>query len=507
MLIQPKPANLAKIKVIGVGGGGGNAVNNMVLNYAIEGVEFITINTDAQALANNPAATKIQIGPEVTRGLGAGGNAAIGRKAAEESTDQIHEILSGSDMIFVTAGMGGGTGTGAAPVVAKIAKESGALTVGIVTKPFDFEGKRRMVNAMAGIEEMRDSVDTLIIIPNQKLLDIVDKNISFLDAMRKVDDVLGQAVKSIASLVVAPGMINVDFADVKAVMTEAGTALMGIGTASGDDRAIEAAKQAVNSPLLDVTIDGAMGVLFNITGGPEDLTMLEVDEAAKLIEQVVDPEANIIFGTSVDPSMKGAISITVIATGFKDEAKKYGIQQEGVDTRGLSKAPPYASPHSEVPNYYGSTLYGSSFENTPKSVQSEKSTGKQAPEEINGYDSNQYRSYERVDSNQSNMISSQRIKSTPQDMSRNDSYGMGNQSSSQGGMYGSRLNDHYDNDAFEDVEEDSRRPNVSNNQHSHINTEKQSSAQGGFRGFMSKFGMGGGSDDDDYDQPAVYRNR
>jgi cell division protein FtsZ len=483
MLIQPKPANLAKIKVIGVGGGGGNAVNNMVLNYSIEGVEFISVNTDAQALANNSAPTKIQIGPDATRGLGAGGNASIGRKAAEESADQIHEILTGSDMVFVTAGMGGGTGTGAAPVVAKIAKEAGALTVGIVTKPFDFEGKRRMVNALAGIEEMRSSVDTLIVIPNQKLLDIVDKNISFIEAMRKVDDVLGQAVKSIASLVVSPGMINVDFADVKAVMTEAGTALMGIGTASGEDRAIEAAKQAVNSPLLDVTIDGAMGVLFNITGGPDDLTMLEVDEAAKLIEQVVDPEANIIFGTSVDPTMKGNITITVIATGFKDQDKRLGVQKDPMDVSGLAKTSPYAQVENS-PNYYGGGLYGNSSNVAPSPI-AHNSPSPQQP---------RYRE-EPVAREEDNYASHNTSSSA-----RNDDYG----------LYGSSSN--YQNPAPNyprpqqnaPVYQDDSLYDESQNQDPH-QSQREQQKPGGLRGFMSKFGMGGGDGDDDYDEPAIYR--
>lgn len=325
MLIQTQSTNnVARIKVIGVGGGGGNAINNMINNYMIEGVEFIAINTDAQSLANNSAETKIQIGPELTRGLGAGGNWQVGKKAAEESHEAIQQAIEGADMVFVTAGMGGGTGTGAAPVVARIAKEAGVLTVGIVTKPFEFEGKRRMVNAIQGISDMREAVDTLVIIPNQKLLEVVEKNTTFMDAMKKVDDVLGQAVKAIAGVVVNSGMINVDFNDVKAIMQNAGTALMGIGIASGEDRAIEAARQAVNSPLLDVTIDGALGILLNISGSPDDLAMNEIDEAAQLIHQVADPEANIIFGTTMDEALKGNIQITVIATGFKDPLKRYG---------------------------------------------------------------------------------------------------------------------------------------------------------------------------------------
>lgn len=491
MLIQPKPANLAKIKVIGVGGGGGNAVNNMVLNYMIDGVEFVAVNTDAQALATNSAETKIQIGPEVTRGLGAGGNAAIGRKAAEESADQIHEILAGSDMVFVTAGMGGGTGTGAAPVVAKIAKESGALTVGIVTKPFDFEGKRRMVNALAGIEEMRSSVDTLIMIPNQKLLDVVDRNISFIDAMRKVDDVLGQAVKSIASLVVSPGLINVDFADVKTVMTEAGTALMGIGTASGDDRAIEAAKQAVNSPLLDVTIDGAMGVLFNITGGPDDLNMMEIDEAAKLISQVVDPEANIIFGTSVDPAMKGNISITVIATGFKDDAKRTGKDTIHPGTEGLAKSAPYSATPASTPSqtgYYGSTASSNVSSATgygQSTYTASQPTYAQPEPQSQSYGS----SYGNAYANPVGNVSSTNAYTPPQ-YNQPDPTTVAQDDQ----QYAGTQNAQYTEQQYSDEED---------------NPQNQKQGFGsGVRGFMSRFGMGGGNDDNgDMDVPAIYRNK
>jgi len=328
--IKPQSENIAKIKVVGVGGGGGNAIDNMIKHYSIEGVEFIAINTDAQALMKNTAEVKVRIGEELTRGLGSGGNPSVGKKAAEESSDMLHEHLAGSDMVFVTAGMGGGTGSGAAPTVASIAKGLGALTVGVVTKPFDFEGKRRMQNALSAIEEMKDKVDTLIVVPNQRLLDLGDRSLSFPEAMKKVDDVLGQAVKSISNLVTQTGLINVDFADVKAVMTDAGTAIMGMGEATGEDRAIEAAKMAVNSPLLEISIDGATGVLFNVIGGP-DLKLEEVDEAALLINQVVDPDANIIFGATIDENMKDSIRITVLATGFKGKNMKDVLEPKTIE--------------------------------------------------------------------------------------------------------------------------------------------------------------------------------
>lgn len=321
MLVKPQANNLANIKVIGVGGGGNNAVNNMIANYDIEGVEFIGVNTDAQALATSNSEVKIRIGEDITRGLGSGGNPTIGKKAAEESIDVLHEHLAGADMVFITAGMGGGTGTGASPVIAGVAKNLGALTVGIVTKPFNFEGKRRMETALKGIDELKDKVDTLIVVPNQKLLDVIDRNISFLDAMKQVDDVLAHAVRSIAHLITQAGLINVDFADVKSVMENAGTALMGMGSAKGENRARMAAQLAVSSPLLEVSIDGAKGVLFNVIGGP-DLAMYEIDEAAQFISNSVDKEANIIFGATINPEMKEDIEITVLATGFDDLSQK-----------------------------------------------------------------------------------------------------------------------------------------------------------------------------------------
>ncbi len=320
MLIKPQTNNLAKLKVIGVGGGGGNAINNMISNYDIEGVEFIAVNTDAQALAQSNAEIKLRIGEDITRGLGSGGNPTIGKKAAEESIDLLHEHLAGADMVFVTAGMGGGTGTGASPIIAGVAKNLGALTVGVVTKPFKFEGKKRMETALRGIEDLKDKVDTLIVVPNQKLLDIVDQNISFLDAMKQVDDVLAHAVRSIAHLITQAGLINVDFADVKSIMQDAGTALMGMGTAKGDDRARQAAQLAVSSPLLEVSIEGAKGVLFNVIGG-QDLGMYEVDQAAQFISENVEHDANIIFGATIDMELKDEIQITVLATGFDETAE------------------------------------------------------------------------------------------------------------------------------------------------------------------------------------------
>ena len=318
-------ASFAQIKVIGVGGAGCNAVNRMV-QYGLQGVEFIAVNTDKQALAMNKGDNKIQIGEKLTKGLGAGADPEIGRKAADESRDLIQEALRGADMVFITAGMGGGTGTGAAPIVAQCAKEMGILTVGVVTKPFTFEGRVRMRNAEAGIENLKPAVDTLITIPHDKLIALVGKA-SLPDALRVADDVLRQGIQGISDLIAVPAMINLDFADVKTIMKEKGMAHMGIGTACGEKRASEAAKQAVESPLLETSIEGAKGILINITGGP-DLSLLEVNEAAELIQQSADPDANIIFGADIDESMGDALRITVIATGFeKAEAGKPGAQQ------------------------------------------------------------------------------------------------------------------------------------------------------------------------------------
>jgi cell division protein FtsZ len=315
MLIKPQTTNFAKIRVMGIGGGGTNALNSMITQSNIQGVDFIAVNTDAQSLLLNQAATKLQIGEDLTKGLGSGGNAEIGKQAAEESYEKIREMLDGTDMLFLTAGMGGGTGTGATPIIAKAAKEVGALTVAVVTKPFAFEGTRRMVTAEDGIEELKDKVDTLIVIPNQRILDVVDKKLSLLEAFKVADSVLTQGVQGISDLITLPGLINVDFADVKTIMQNAGSALMGIGTGVGENRAQTAARVAVASPLLEISMSGARGVLFNIIGGP-DLTMSEVDEAAKIIAAEADPDANIIFGATIDETMHDQMKITVIATGF-----------------------------------------------------------------------------------------------------------------------------------------------------------------------------------------------
>ncbi len=320
MLIKPEIARFAKIKVVGIGGGGSNAVNSMIAAGLIKGVDFISVNTDAQALLTNLAQTKIQIGENVTRGLGAGGNPEVGRQAAEESREKIKEYLRDCDMVFITCGEGGGTGTGAAPLFAEIAKEQGALTVAVVTKPFRFEGTRRMVAAEEGIMNLKDKVDTLIVIPNQRLLEVIDKKLTLLEAFRVADSVLSQGVQGISDLITMPGLINVDFADVRSIMTNAGSALMGIGTGVGENRAATAARTAIASPLLEMSIEGAKGVLFNIMGG-NDLTMAEVDEAAKQIAGAVDPDANIIFGATIDENLVDQVKISVIATGF-DETKK-----------------------------------------------------------------------------------------------------------------------------------------------------------------------------------------
>jgi len=307
----------ARIKVIGVGGGGGNAVNRMIED-GIEGVEFIAVNTDAQALKLSRAGITMQIGTALTRGLGAGANPEIGKQAVEESRLQIEEALEGADMVFVTAGMGGGTGTGAAPAIAAIAREQGALTIGIITRPFTFEGRRRSTNAAKGIEAMRQAVDTLIIIPNDRLLGVVDKKTPMLAAFREADNVLRQGVQGISDLIAVPGLINLDFADVKTIMSNKGTALMGIGIAEGEGRAVEAVKQAISSPLLEQSIEGAQGVLLNITGG-NDLSLYEVQEAADIVASSSDEELNMIFGSIINENLKNKIIVTVVATGFEDQ--------------------------------------------------------------------------------------------------------------------------------------------------------------------------------------------
>ena len=308
---------LAVIKVIGVGGGGNNAVNRMI-EHGVQGVDFIAVNTDAQALNLSKAEYKLQIGGKLTRGLGAGANPEVGKKAAEESREQLEEVLRGADMVFVTAGMGGGTGTGAAPVIAQIARELGALTVGVVTRPFKFEGRKRQTQAVGGITAMKQAVDTLIVIPNDKLLEIVDKSTPMLEAFREADNVLRQGVQGISDLIATPGLINLDFADVKTIMSDKGSALMGIGIATGENRATDSAKKAISSPLLETSIDGAKGVIMNITGGM-NLSLYEVQEAADIVAMASDEEVNMIFGAVINENLSDEIIVTVIATGFSDD--------------------------------------------------------------------------------------------------------------------------------------------------------------------------------------------
>ncbi len=326
---------VAKIKVIGVGGGGCNAINTMITDYDIAGVEFMAFNTDAQALKMSQAPITLQLGEELTKGLGVGGNAELGAQAAEESLDQIQEYLEGANMVFITAGMGGGTGTGAAPVIAGVAKNMGALTVAVVTKPFDFEGSKRMEIAEEGIAKLRDKVDTLIIVPNQRLLEVVNESekLSFIDAMKKVDSVLAEGVNSISNLISETGYINADFNDAKSVMENAGTALMGIGRASGENRAEDAARLATTSPLLDMSIEGATGVLYNIVGGT-DLSLAEISEVSELIKEAVDPSANIKFGAQINPDAGDELTITIVATGF-DESKQIYRNRTSEDTHSV----------------------------------------------------------------------------------------------------------------------------------------------------------------------------
>jgi cell division protein FtsZ len=339
MQVKPEIERFAKIRVVGVGGAGGNVLNSMIESQQINGVEFIAVNTDAQDLSVNKAVIKIPVGQELTHGLGAGADPTVGKKAAEESIEIIKSNLEGADMVFIAAGMGGGTGTGASPVVAHIAKELGALTIGVVTKPFVFEGAQRMRNAEIGIAELKSEVDALITIPNQKLLEIADDNMSIFDAFKLSDSVLNQGVQGISDLIVMPGLINVDFADVKTIMKDAGTALMGIGIGTGAERAATAAQAAISSPLLEQSINGARGILFNIIGGM-DLTMKEVDKAANIIRAIASEDANIIFGTTIDNSLNGQIKITVIATGFEQkEPEQYGIE-EVIRSQQRTQTPP-----------------------------------------------------------------------------------------------------------------------------------------------------------------------
>jgi len=318
-LVKPDVGRFARIKVLGIGGGGGNAINSMVASNQIVGVDFVVLNTDAQALLANLAPMKIKLGENLTKGLGVGGDPDLGEKAAEESLEKIKDVLADTDMVFLTGGMGGGTCTGGAPVVAEVAKELGALTVAVVTKPFAFEGTRRMVIAEEGIAKLKDKVDALIVIPNQRLLDTIDRKMTLLEAFRVADSVLSSGVQGISDLITMPGLINRDFADVRTIMKDAGSCFMGIGTGIGENRAQAAARSAIASPLLEISIDGAKGILFNITGGP-DLTMAEVEEVAKIIAEHADADANIIFGATIAEQMIDQIKITVIATGF-DETK------------------------------------------------------------------------------------------------------------------------------------------------------------------------------------------
>lgn len=348
--VKPGIETAARILVVGVGGGGGHAIDRM-METKMRGVEFVAINTDAQDLHHNKAAEKIHIGKNLTKGLGAGMNPEIGRQAAEENRDEIQDVLKGADMIFVTCGMGGGTGTGASPVVAEVAKESGALTVGVVTKPFSFEGSQRAAIAEEGLENLRDRVDTLVTIPNDRLLQVIDKKTTLLNAFRIVDDVLRQGVQGISDLITIPGIVNVDFADVRAIMQDAGSALMGIGRSSGENRAVEAARQAINSPLLEMSIDGAKGVLFNVSGD-SDMGMMEVHEAANVITENIDPNAKVIFGavtTTEDASnKKGEIKVTVVATGF-DAIENMRRPQEAAAPKQVAIPQPIMAPIAPEP--------------------------------------------------------------------------------------------------------------------------------------------------------------
>lgn len=320
-LVKPDLNTFAKIKVLGVGGGGNNALDTMIESEQIKGVEFVAVNTDAQTLLSCQAETKLQIGDKLTKGLGSGANPSIGKEAAEESREKIQELLFDSDMVFITCGMGGGTGTGASPIIAEIAKEQGALTVAVVTKPFLFEGTKRMVTADEGVDNLKEKVDTLIVVPNQRLMDVVDKNITLIEAFKMADGILMQGVQGISDLITTAGLINVDFADVKSIMLDAGSALMGIGSGVGENRAQAAARSAISSPLLETSIEGAKGMLFNIIGGT-DLTMNEVHQAAEIISKSADADAEIIFGATIDENLVDQIKITVIATGFDETRQK-----------------------------------------------------------------------------------------------------------------------------------------------------------------------------------------
>jgi cell division protein FtsZ len=344
MMMSGNGRNFATIKVFGIGGGGTNAVNRMI-GSGVKGVEFWGVNTDLQALSVSLADNRLQIGAKLTKGLGAGSNPEVGQKAAEESREEIKQTLQGADMIFLTAGMGGGTGTGGSPIIAEISKELGILTIAVVTKPFRFEGPVRISQAESGVALLKEKVDALIIIPNDKLLQVVEKKTSIIEAFKVADDVLRQGVKGISDLITVPGLINLDFADVRTIMFEAGSAMMGIGTGSGDNRAVEAAEQAISSPLLEETITGAKGVIFNVTGG-SDLTLYEVNDAAEVIYNAVDPDANIIFGAVIDEKLQGDVVVTVIATGFKPGARK---EKESMPT--FQHARPSSRERIELPPF------------------------------------------------------------------------------------------------------------------------------------------------------------
>lgn len=335
--------SFARIKVVGVGGGGCNAVDRMI-DEGLQGVEFVAINTDAQALMLSKASTRVRVGEKLTRGLGSGGDPEVGRKATEESQEELYTVLKGADMVFITAGMGGGTGTGGAPIVAQIAKEVGSLTIGVVTRPFTFEGSRRIQSAEAGISRFKEQADTLIVIPNDRLLQIVDKRANLQQAFRMADDVLRQGVQGISELITVPGLINLDFADVRTIMSEGGAALMAVGTAKGEDAARIAAEQAISSQLLDITIDGARGILFNVTGGP-DLTLFDVNQAAAIIKETAHPDVNLIFGAVIDQNMKDAVRITVIATGFE----RTGVPRRIQDERPLERERPRERENHPMP--------------------------------------------------------------------------------------------------------------------------------------------------------------
>ncbi len=389
-LVKPKNNSFAKIKVIGVGGGGGNAVSSMIESGTIEGVEFVSINTDAQALLNNKAESKLQIGSNYTKGLGSGADPDVGRQAAEESREKIKELMFDTDMVFITAGMGGGTGTGASPVVAELAKESGALTVAVVTKPFLFEGMRRGTIAEEGVEMLREYVDTLIVIPNQRLLDVIDRQMTLIEAFRVADSVLGQGVQGISDLITKPGLVNVDFADVKTIMLDSGNALMGIGEATGENRAVTAARAAIASPLLDVSINGAKGILYNITGG-SNMTLPEISEASMIINQAADPDANIIFGATIDENVGDKLKISVIATGFDSlggvEAYRrpsFGAYDKSAQQKSQPVAPTHGTDFSaNLPKFPGFTTAPQQKEEAADSASLQHNTLKFKPQTQN----------------------------------------------------------------------------------------------------------------------------